>query len=132
VSKRSSASRRIQLLVLPVALLLAPAHLRAQHVARARVAPVALSPTLSPLAVLGDTTAARADSVHRGGRRRGAAKGALIGAVAGAAVAAISNAQTSGRPSYNIPHSPFDAFLVLVPVGAAVGAVIGFITTPPS
>lgn len=114
-----------------VVLLLAPAHVRAQHLARARVAPVALQPGASPLAMLGDTCTAPPDSAHHGGRQRGVVRGAIIGAVAGAAVAAISNAQTSGRPSYGTPHSPFEAFAVLVPIGTVVGALLGYLMTPP-
>jgi len=120
---------RIRGALLPTALFVAvsiPAE--GQQVVQARMAPVGMA---SAIARTGRDTSESRESSRASlarARVRAAKKGAVIGAVAGAAVAAMSNAQTAGRPSYSGvsgPVDPFRIFLILVPVGAAVGALAG-------
>jgi len=63
---------------------------------------------------------------------RSAAVGALIGAGVGAVLAAIQDTKTSGDTGYPAgaprPQSdPLVAFIVMVPTGAALGALVGLI-----
>ena len=63
---------------------------------------------------------------------RSAAVGALIGAGIGAVLAAIQDTKTSGNTGYPAgaprPQSdPLVAFIVMVPAGAALGALVGLI-----